>query len=85
MRVGIPSPLLSYTQASEVSAVGTDVAQLLLDLERQYPGIRFRVLDEQNRLRRHIRVFVNGAQTFSLEHPLRASDEVDIVQALSGG
>lgn len=85
MRVGIPSPLMSYTGSSSVDADGADLRALLLDLDRRYPGIRFRMVDEQDRVRRHMRVFVNGAQTFSLDTPLAAEDQVFIVQALSGG
>ena len=85
MRVGIPSPLVSYTGSPEVQASGADLGALLADLDQRYPGIRFRMLDEQSRLRRHIRIFVNGAQTFALDHPLAEQDEVFIVQALSGG
>ncbi|MGZ8256076.1 MAG: MoaD/ThiS family protein, partial [Burkholderiaceae bacterium] len=58
---------------------------LLADLDRQYPGIRFRMIDEQDRMRRHVRFFVNGDATFDLQLPLRPTDEVCIVQALSGG
>jgi hypothetical protein len=43
------------------------------------------MIDEQQRMRRHIRFFVNGAQSFDLTQPLRAADELCIVQALSGG
>jgi hypothetical protein len=43
------------------------------------------MIDEQDRMRRHMRFFVNGEQVFDLKHRLRASDEVQIVQALSGG
>jgi molybdopterin converting factor small subunit len=85
MKVLIPSPLRSYTEASHVQAAGATIAELLADLERQYPGLRFRMIDEQDRMRRHIRFFVNGEQVFDLAHPLRPSDEVQIVQALSGG
>ncbi|AVQ00019.1 molybdopterin synthase sulfur carrier subunit [Ahniella affigens] len=85
MRVGIPSPLQSYTGATEVTAQGHDLEALLADLDRQFPGIRFRMLDEQRCLRRHIRVFVNGRQTFSLSEALQPGDHVAIVQALSGG
>lgn len=85
MRVGIPSPLQSYTGGSEVDADGNDLQSLLADLDRRYPGIRFRMVDEQQCLRRHIRVFVNGRQTFSLDQSLQPSDQVFIVQALSGG
>ena len=58
---------------------------MLEDLERQYTGIRFRVIDEQDRIRRHIRIFVNGAQARDIAQTLKATDEVIIVQALSGG
>jgi molybdopterin converting factor small subunit len=85
MKVLIPSALRSYTERTWVDANGATLDELLDDLDRQYPGIRFRVLDEQQRMRRHIRFFVNGAQTFDLALPLGESDEVCIVQALSGG
>jgi molybdopterin converting factor small subunit len=85
MRVLIPSPLRSYTKEREVEASGATLAEVLVDLDRQYPGIRFRMIDEQDRMRPHVRFFVNGEQSFDLSLPLRASDEVQIVQALSGG
>jgi molybdopterin converting factor small subunit len=81
----VPTPLRSYTGAGRVEAEGATVAALLADLDRRYPGIRFRMIDEQDRMRPHIRFFVNGEQVFDLARPLRAGDEVDIVQALSGG
>ena len=58
---------------------------MLADLDRRYSGIRFRMIDEQGRIRRHIRIFVNGEQVRDLTQPLTATDEVIIVQALSGG
>ena len=85
MKVLIPSALRSYTERGETEASGTTLAALLVDLERQYPGIRFRIIDEQDRVRRHIRIFVNGQQARDLAQPLAATDEVIIVQALSGG
>jgi molybdopterin converting factor small subunit len=85
VKVGIPSPLRSYTSEREVEAHGATLAELLADLERRYPGIRFRMIDEQERVRPHMRVFVNGVQVFDLAHALRARDEIQIVQALSGG
>ena len=57
----------------------------LAEFNRRYPGIRFRMIDEQDNIRRHIRLFVNGAQIFDLGSSLNPSDEVCIVQALSGG
>ena len=85
MKVLIPSPLLSYTHATEVEAGGATIAELLADLERQYPGLRFRVIDEQEQMRPHMRFFVNGEQVFELTHALLPTDAVYIVQALSGG
>ena len=85
MRVLIPGPLRSYTKEREVEAAGSTLDELLADLDRQYPGIRFRMIDEQDRMRAHMRFFVNGAQVFDMAHALRASDAVQIVQALSGG
>jgi molybdopterin synthase sulfur carrier subunit len=85
VKVLIPSPLRSYTRSNEVDAVGSTMAELLADLDRRYPGLRFRMIDEQDRMRRHMRFFVNGEQTFDLAQPLRPTDSVQIVQALSGG
>jgi sulfur-carrier protein len=86
MKVYIPSPLRSYTaQRDEVEAAGATVAELLDDLNRQFPGIRFRMIDEQDAIRQHMRIFVNGEQVSGLNVPLRVTDEVQILQALSGG
>jgi molybdopterin converting factor small subunit len=85
MKVLIPSPLFSYTRVKEVEAVGVTLSELLADLERQFPGIRFRIVDEQAQMRPHMRFFVNGEQVFELNLPLNADDSVQIVQALSGG
>lgn len=85
MKVLIPAPLHSYTERKEVEASGTTLVEVVEDLDRRYPGLRFRMIDEQDRMRRHMRFFVNGQQTFDLAHPLHPHDEVAIVQALSGG
>ena len=87
MKVRIPNPLLSYTnQARVVDADGTTLDALTRDLDRQYPGIRFRIIDEHQKVRRHIKLFVNQDQADDdLTTPLRENDEVMIVAALSGG
>jgi molybdopterin converting factor small subunit len=85
VNVLIPTPLHSYTGRRQVEAAGCTLATLLADLDRQYPGIRFRMINEQDRMRAHIRFFVNGRQVFDLSHALQPTDEVLIVQALSGG
>jgi len=85
MKVVIPGALLSYTAQRQVDASGATLGAVLAELDRQFPGIRFRMVDEQDRVRRHIRMFVNGDQVFDLSQPVRSTDEVVIVQALSGG
>jgi molybdopterin converting factor small subunit len=85
MKVIIPSQLHTYTRASEVQAQGANLAELVADLERQFPGIRFRMINEQDAIREHIRIFVNMETADSLAHPLRADDVVRIIGALSGG
>ena len=85
MNVLIPTPLRSYTGQRVVEASGSTLGAVLADLDRQFPGIRFRVINEQDGMRPHVRLFVNGQQVFELSQPLRSTDEVVIVQALSGG
>jgi len=84
--VRVPSPLRSYTAgAAQVRAHGTTIAALLADLERRHAGMRFRIIDEQDRIRPHIRIFINHAEVTTLQQPLAAGDEVHLICALSGG
>ncbi len=86
MRVRIPTPLRSYTGlAANVEASGATLDDLLHDLDRQFPGLRFRVVDEQGRLRQHVNLFVDGERCRDLSTPLEGVDEVVVMQALSGG
>lgn len=86
MRVLIPSSLRSYTGGlADLEAAAPTVAGLLKELDRRYPGFRFRVVDEQDGLRPHIRVTVNAEVISDLATPLRAEDEVALIQAFSGG
>jgi molybdopterin synthase sulfur carrier subunit len=84
--VRIASPLRSYTHgAASVPAEGGSVAEVLADLDRKYPGIRFRMIDEQDGIRRHIRLFVNTDEAASLSKTVRSDDTVHVICALSGG
>ena len=86
MRVLIPGPLRDYTaNAATVSAEGSTLGSLLADLDRRFPGLRFRIIDEQGRIRRHIKFFVDGVQANDLNPTLDRATEVMIVCALSGG
>ncbi len=86
VQVLIPSQLQSYTGgASRAQAAGATVDAVLTDLDNQYPGIRFRVIDEQGRIRRHMRIFVGQDRTLDINRALGEADEVLIFGALSGG
>lgn len=86
VQVLIPSQLQSYTGgASRVEVQGATVAAALDDLDRRFPGIRFRVIDEQERIRRHMRIFVGQDRQFDIGRTLDEGDEVLIFGALSGG
>ena len=86
MTVHDPSALRSYTaQQSEVPVEGASLAEALTELDRRFPGIRFRIITEQDAIRPHIRIFVNDVQFQDLSAPLSKTDTVYIVCALSGG
>jgi molybdopterin synthase sulfur carrier subunit len=85
VKILVPSALRSYTGASQVEATGDTLLGLFADLDQRYPGLRFRVVDELERLRPNMRVFVNGLGVRDLSHALQADDFVAIVLALSGG
>ena len=86
MKVVLASQLRGYTAGhSEVEASGATLAAVLSDLDRQFPGIRFRIIDEQDRVRPHIALFVAGERTEDLATPIPGSAELYILGALSGG
>ncbi len=85
MRVTIPSPLLSYTGRREVEATGETLAAVLRDLDRQFPGLRFRMIDEQDGIRTHMRVFLDQNELRDLGAAMPSGATLHIVQALSGG
>ena len=86
IRVAIPSQLIAYTDgATRVEAAGATVGGVLDDLDRRFPGLRFRVIDEQDRIRRHMRIFIGMDEARSLGEPVADGGELLIFGALSGG
>ena len=78
--------MIEYTNGvRDVTGEGATLDTLLHDLDQQFPGIRFRMIDEQGKVRAHIRIFVNAELERSLSVRLNAQDNVLIVAALSGG
>jgi molybdopterin converting factor small subunit len=86
VKIKIPTPLYSYTNHEAfVDAKGSTLEELTRDLDKRYPGIRFRIVDEQNEIRPHVKFFLNGKQTFDLNAAVSEKDQIAIVQAFSGG
>ncbi len=87
--VRIPTPLRTLTKgAAEVQAAGGTVGDLVDDLERQFPGLKERLLDETGELRRFVNIYVNQEDIRFLQSKktaLKDGDEVSIVPAIAGG
>ena len=87
--VRVPTPLRSLTKGNaEVQAKGDTVADVVDDLDRQFPGLRERLVDDSGELRRFINVYVNGEDIRFLQAKtttLKDGDEVSIVPAIAGG
>jgi molybdopterin synthase sulfur carrier subunit len=89
LTVRIPTPLRSITKgAAEVQAQGGTVGDVVEDLERQFPGIRERLVDEGGELRRFVNIYVNEEDIRFLDGKkttLKTGDQVSIVPAIAGG
>jgi molybdopterin synthase sulfur carrier subunit len=87
--VRIPTPLRSLTKgAAEVQADAGNVMDLIEVLERQYPGLKDRLLEDGGELRRFINIYINQEDIRFLQGAtttLKQGDEVSIVPAIAGG
>ena len=87
--VRIPTPLRAVTKGiAEVQAKGETVDDVIVDLERQYPGLRERLVDETGELRRFVNIYVNQEDIRFMQNRetvLKDGDEVAIVPAIAGG
>jgi molybdopterin converting factor small subunit len=84
--VHIPQQLRNYTGGKpSVVAKGGSVDDVMSDLDGRYPGIRFRVIDEQGHIRMHMRIFVDGVRSQRISERISSGSEIHILGALSGG
>lgn len=93
-RVRIPSPLRSYTRGHDAVIVtlpelspdhAPPLRAIIAALDSAFPGIRFRMIDEQGHVRPHIKLFIDQALTRDIRAPIPTGATVMIVAALSGG
>ncbi|MHA2089334.1 MAG: MoaD/ThiS family protein [Candidatus Kariarchaeaceae archaeon] len=86
MRVRIPTLLRSYTDGKKEVFIEADtLIDVLNELDKQFPGIKFRFINEQEEIREHMKIFVNQVEVKDLQMQMKTEDEVFIIQALSGG
>ena len=87
MNVRIPGLLRSYTAGAETVELKAHVTldDAVRDLDASFPGLRFRIVDEQGAIRPHIKMFVVGELARRLDASVRGASELMIVGALSGG
>lgn len=89
VKVRIPAPLQKITQnKQEVTAEAGNIKELIVDLEKQYPGLKDRILDENGKIRRFINFYVNDEDIRFLkqdETVLAEGSEVSIIPAIAGG
>jgi len=89
--VFLPSQLDQYTdglrkvQLSLAADQPPCLQDVITALDQQFPGVAFRLIDEQQRIRRHIAIFVGENLVRDLAAPLDGNDRIQIVGALSGG
>jgi molybdopterin synthase sulfur carrier subunit len=85
-RVLLPTHLRQYSAGEpELDAIGATLGDVIADLETRHPGLRVRIVDEQDRIRPHIKCFVAGEQVRDLGAAVLNDADVQIIAALSGG
>ncbi|MCR6032282.1 molybdopterin synthase sulfur carrier subunit [Nocardioides sp. zg-579] len=87
--VRIPTILRTYTDgASEVTATGSTLAEVLEDLDASYAGIKGRILDDNGALRRFVNVYVGNEDVRFLDDlatPTPDGAQVSVIPAVAGG
>jgi molybdopterin synthase sulfur carrier subunit len=87
--VFIPSSLRRYTAGqAKAEVAGGTVHEALENLDRQYPGVKSRLYDDNGQIKRYVNVFVNDEEIRALkgaDTPLSERDEISIVPAMAGG
>jgi molybdopterin synthase sulfur carrier subunit len=88
-KIRIPTPLRKLTKEQElIEARGSNVAELIEDLDKNYPGLKERICDENGDIRRFVNVFLNDEDIRFLDDKstaVKENDELSIVPAIAGG
>jgi len=86
VRVRVAPLLYFYTGGLKTIEVdAATVGDAIAAIDRRFPGVAFRVIDEQGGVRPHMNVFLGEQSVRELDTPVSAGAEIYIVGALSGG
>ena len=86
VRVRVAPLLYSYTGGLKtVEVEAASVGEAIAAVDRRFPGVAFRVVDEQGGVRPHVNIFLGEQSVRDLDTPVFAGAEIYIVGALSGG
>ncbi|CAN5713185.1 MoaD/ThiS family protein [soil metagenome] len=89
VQVLIPTPLRTYTGgAAKVQGSGRSIAEVLENLNANFPGLKDRICEADGEIRRFVNVFVNGENVRKLSGaatPVESGDEIGIIPAMAGG
>ncbi|HEX8819478.1 MAG TPA: MoaD/ThiS family protein [Archangium sp.] len=87
--IRIPTPLRSFTRnQDEVRISGATVGEVLRNLDKDFPGIGTRLLDESGAVRRYVNIFHNDEDIRFLRElatPVAETDRLTIIPAIAGG
>ena len=87
--IRIPTPLRKLTNEQEVvQAAGTNIESVIADLDKNFPGLKDRICDENGNVRRFVNIFINDEDIRFLDEKATAvneHDEISIVPAIAGG
>ncbi len=89
IKVRIPTPLRKLTNnKDEVEGTGKNIKELIDDVERQYPGLKERICEDDGKIRRFVNIYVNDEDIRfknSIDTELKDGDEISIIPAIAGG
>ncbi len=87
--VKIPTPLRRLTnEKDEVLTSAKNVAEMISDLEKQFPGMQERLCDGDGAIRKFVNIYVNEEDIRFLSGPeteINDNDTVSIIPAIAGG
>jgi molybdopterin converting factor small subunit len=87
-RVAFTANLQRHLSCPDLTVPGSSVRVVLDQVFAVEPRLRSYILDDQDRVRRHVAIYMNGdriADRERLSDPVGDDDEVFVFQALSGG